>query len=137
MTYAGTAAIMTSGQISFPTSTFSVCAQNTSCLYTNWQGTSGHNDMLTLATVLKNNAKAIDWEGNSGTFMGSFWCSPTSTLYYGGNSPTTIGPVSVGSMNIIGNSFKFKPLPIIKNMPVGAPVPPNVSATISPLNVIG
>jgi hypothetical protein len=27
----------------------------------------------------------------------------------------------------------LEPLPVIKNMPLGAPVPPNVSVTIEPL----
>jgi hypothetical protein len=93
--------------------------------------------MLTLASVLKNSSSAINWAGNSVTFQGSLYCPPSSTLYYNGNSANTQGPVSVGSMNITGNTFSFKPLPVIKNMPIGAPVPPNVSVTITPLTVIG
>jgi hypothetical protein len=66
------------------------------------------------------------------------WC-PTSSTYYllGQGNPSIQGPMACGSMNISGNSFSFQPLPVIKKMPVGAPVPPNVSATISALNVIG
>lgn len=137
MTYKGTGIVMASGKVTFTTSNMTVCAQNTSCNYTNWQGTSGNNDMLTLATVLKNASNALHFQGNSVTYMGSSWASPTSTMYFEGNSPVMIGPVSVGSISVVGNSFKFRPLPIIKNMPVGAPVPPNVSASISPLTVIG
>jgi Tfp pilus assembly protein PilX len=138
MTYKGTAVIMAAGQISFPTNNMSICAQNTSCVFTNWQGNSGNNDMMTLATVLKNSSSAINWTGNAITYQGSLWTSPTSTLLENGQgTPVLQGPMSVGSLNVIGNSFSFKPLPVIKNMPVGAPVPPNVSATISPLNIIG
>jgi Tfp pilus assembly protein PilX len=137
MTYKGTAVIMAAGQIQFPTSNITICAQNTSCSYTNWQGSTSNTDMMTLATVLKNSSKAIDWEANNMTYMGSLWCPTSSTIYYGGNAPITIGPMSIGSMTVIANTFTFKPLPIITNMPIGAPVPPNVSATISPLNVIG
>jgi Tfp pilus assembly protein PilX len=137
MTYKGIGIIMTSGKITFSTNNQTICAQNTSCLFTNWQGSTGNTDMLTLATVIKNSASAIDFEGNANTFMGSFWMSPTSTLYINANTPTLIGPMSLGAINSGGNSFVFRPLPIIKNMPVGAPVPPNVSASISPLTVIG
>jgi hypothetical protein len=45
--------------------------------------------------------------------------------------------MSVGAMTINGNSFAFKPLAVFKNMPTGAPVPPNVSAKVGPLNIVG
>ena len=67
----------------------------------------------------------------STTYQGQLRC--TAVHGPSGNSLTTEGPVSVGSMTINANTFSFKPLPVITNMPVGAPVPPNVSATISPL----
>jgi hypothetical protein len=138
MTYQGTAIIMASGQINFPTNNMTICAVNTSCVFTNWQGNSGNNDMMTLATVLKNSATAVNWTGNQITFQGSLWTPPSSTLMENGQgTPVLQGPAALGSINVIGNSFVFRPLPVIKNMPVGAPVPPNVSATISPLNVIG
>jgi hypothetical protein len=138
MTYKGVGVIMAAGQISFPTNSETICAQNTSCVFSNWQGSTGNNDMLTLATLLANSATAINWTGQGITFQGSLWCRPSSTFYLTGQGgPQIQGPMSVGSMNIVGNSFSFKPLPVIKNMPVGAPVPPNVSAQIGPLNVYG
>lgn len=133
LTYEGTGIIETSGTITLTGNNQQICAQNTSCTFTNWQGSTGNNDMLTLATTIKNNTGAINFSGQNETYMGSLWCQPSSRLFYSGNSLTTEGPVSVGSMTINANTFAFKPLPVIKNMPVGAPVPPNVSATISPL----
>jgi len=133
LTYMGTGIIEVSGTINIQGNNQQICAQNTSCTFTNWQGSTGNNDMLALATTIKNNSGAINFSGQNETYMGSLWSQPSSKLFYSGNSLTTEGPVSVGSMTINANTFSFKPLPVIKNMPVGAPVPPNVSATISPL----
>jgi Tfp pilus assembly protein PilX len=133
LTYMGTGIIETSGWINIQGNNQQSCAQNTSCTFTNWQGSTGNNDMVALATTLKNSTSAIQFSGQNETYMGSLWSQPSSKLFYSGNSLTTEGPVSVGSMTINANTFSFKPLPVIKNMPVGAPVPPNVSATISPL----
>jgi hypothetical protein len=45
------------------------------------------------------------------------------------------GPISVGNFDASFNNASFKPLPVIKNMPVGAPVPPNTSASIGALTI--
>ena len=44
--------------------------------------------------------------------------------------------MSIGSLDIETNSASLKPLPVIKNMPVGAPIPPNTSVTIGALTFI-
>ena len=138
MTYKGVGVVMAAGQISLPTNNSNICAQNTNCTFSNWQGSTGNNDMLTLATLLANSAAAINWTGQGIKFQGSLWCRPSSTFYLTGQGgPDIQGPMSVGSMNINGNSFSFEPLPVIKNMPTGAPVPPNVSAKVGPLNIYG
>jgi Tfp pilus assembly protein PilX len=138
MTYKGVGVIMAAGQINLPTNNMSICAQNTGCAYTSWQGSTGNNDMLTLATLLSNSSAAINWTGQGIIWQGSFWCRPSSTFFLTGQGgPQIQGPLSVGAMTINGNSFDFKPLPVIKNMPTGAPVPPNVSAKVGPLNVVG
>jgi hypothetical protein len=93
--------------------------------------------MLTLATVLKNSTTAIEFSGQSETFMGSMWTQTTSNIDYSGNQFVIMGPLSTGGMTIAKNGFTFKPLPVITNMPLGAPVPPNVSVTINPMKVIG
>jgi hypothetical protein len=45
------------------------------------------------------------------------------------------GPISVGNFDASFHNASFKPLPVIKNMPVGAPVPPNTSASIGALTI--
>ena len=137
ITYAGTAVIEVAGTISFLGNNMTVCAQNTNCVFTNWQGSSGHNDMLMLASVKKNVSPAISFSANAQTFQGSLFTQPSSSITFVKNGDQTQGPMAVGSFDATFNNATIQPLPVIKNMPVGAPVPPNVSASVSPLTVIG
>ena len=45
------------------------------------------------------------------------------------------GPISIGGFDATFNNASFYPLPVIKNMPVGAPLPPNTGVTVGPLIV--
>jgi Tfp pilus assembly protein PilX len=137
VTYAGTAVIEVSGTITLQGNNLTVCAQNTSCSFTNWQGSSGHNDMLTLVSVKKNASPAIKFQDNAQTFQGSLWTQPSSNMTFVKNGDSVQGPIAIGSFDATFNNATISPLPVIKNMPVGAPVPPNVSASISPLTTIG
>lgn len=137
LTYAGTGIIMAAGQITLTGNSQTICAQNTSCVFTNWQGQTNNTDMLTLATLLQNSTTAINFTGQQQTYQGSMWTPTTSQVAYSGNGYSIQGPLSAGGLNIIANTFSFKPLPVITNMPLGAPVPPNVSVTINPMTIIG
>jgi len=137
LVYTGTAVIEVAGTITFNGNGTTVCAVSTSCLFTNWQGSSGHNDMLTLATVKKNATPAIMFTNNAQTFQGSLWTQPSSNMTFVKNGVDVQGPMAIGSFDATFNNATIEPLPIIKNMPVGAPVPPNVSASISPLHIYG
>jgi hypothetical protein len=137
VTYSGTAVIEVAGTITFNGNATQVCAVNTSCILANWQGSSGHNDMLALVSVKKNATPAIQFTNNSQVFQGSLWTQPSSNLTFVKNGVDVQGPMSIGSFDATFNNATIEPLPVIKNMPVGAPVPPNVSASISPLHVIG
>jgi Tfp pilus assembly protein PilX len=147
MTYSGTGVIMVAGTVKFMTNNMTVCAAGTSCLFSSWQGTSGNNSMLTLAslagrrtggvTTCTSTTTAVTFVGNSQTYQGSLWAPTCSTLSFTGNSATVEGPISIGSLDSTVNNATFKPLPVIKNMPVGAPVPPNTSAQIGPLTIVG
>ena len=65
------------------------------------------------------------------------WAPTSSKVAFTGNGYEIQGPLAAGAMNIVANTFHFDPLPVIANMPLGAPVPPNVSVTINPMTVIG
>jgi hypothetical protein len=131
-TYTGTGIIEVAGTITFKNTGTTLCATNP-CDFTNWQGVSGNTSMLTLATLVSNSTSAVNFTGNSETFQGSLWTQPSSQLTFGGNTETVEGPISIGSFGSGFNNASFKPLPVIKNMPVGAPVPPNTSASVGPL----
>jgi hypothetical protein len=51
------------------------------------------------------------------------------------NGVTVEGPISIGSFDATFNNATFKPLPVIKNMPVGAPIPPNTGASIGSMTI--
>jgi hypothetical protein len=129
--YTGTAVIEVSGTVTFNGNSTTLCAV-ANCVFTNWQGTSGNNSMLTFAT-LKPNTTAVVFTNNSQQFQGSFWTQPSSSMTFQKNGVIVEGPISVGSFDATFNNSKFMPLPIIKNMPTGAPVPPNTSASVGPL----
>jgi hypothetical protein len=131
-TYTGTGIIEVAGTITFAGNATTLCATNP-CNFNSWQGGSGNNSMLTLATLIQGSSAAVNFAGNTQTFQGSMWTQPTSLMTFNGNSETIEGPISIGGFGSGANNASFKPLPVIKNMPVGAPVPPNTSATIDPL----
>jgi Tfp pilus assembly protein PilX len=137
VTYVGTAVIEVAGTITINGNGTQICAENTSCVFTNWQGGTGHDDMLTLVSLKANATPAIQFTNNAQTYQGSFWTQPSSTMSFVKNGVSIQGPMAIGGFDATFNNATFKPLPVIKNMPVGAPVPPNVSASISPLHVYG
>jgi hypothetical protein len=87
--------------------------------------------MLTLA-ALGASGNTFVMQDNNHTFQGSLWTQPTGGVGILGNNATIQGPMSVGTMNSANNA-NLKPLPVIKNMPVGAPLPPNTGVTLGPL----
>ncbi len=133
-TYSGTAVLEMNGTFTMSTNNISLCAVS-ACSFTNWQGSSGNNSMLTIAPVIKN-AVAITMSGNSETFQGSMWTQPSSSVSFTSNSTTIQGPISVGSISSSLNNTVIEPLPVIKNMPVGAPIPPNTSVSVGLLTYI-
>jgi len=126
-TYTGTGIIEVAGTITFKNTGTTLCATNP-CDFSSWQGVSGNTSMLTLATLIPNRTTAVNFTGNSETFQGSLWTQPSSQLTFGGNTETVEGPISIGSFGSGFNNASFKPLPVIKNMPVGRPIDPKAKA---------
>jgi Tfp pilus assembly protein PilX len=132
-TYTGSGVIEAAGTITFVGNATTLCATNP-CNFSNWQGSSGNNSMLTLV-ALKSNSTAITFSDNIQTFQGSLWCQPSSSMTFIRNGVTVEGPISIGKFDNTFNNALFKPLPVIKNMPVGAPVPPNTGASVDGLTI--
>ncbi len=136
-TYTGSAVIESAGTITFNGNATQLCATspcNTSS--SAWQGSSGNNSMLTLV-ALANNTTSLQFTNNSQTFQGSVWTQPSANVDFVKNGVTLEGPMSIGSFDSTFNNATLIPLPVIKNMPVGAPLPPNSSASLSALQLIG
>ena len=132
-TYTGTGVIEANGTITFNGNGTAFCATSP-CNFTNWQGSSGNNSMLTLV-ALKSSATSITFTNNNQTFQGSLWCQPSSSMTFVKNGVIVEGPIAIGKFDATFNNAVFKPLPVIKNMPVGAPLPPNSGATVGTMTI--
>ncbi|MGZ4409904.1 MAG: hypothetical protein ACXVY6_14145, partial [Gaiellaceae bacterium] len=117
-TYTGTGIIEVSGTITFVSNNMQVCAV-ANCDFNNWQGTTGHNQMLTLA-ALASNTTGVTFLGNSEIFQGSLWTQPSSSLTFVKNGDALQGPISIGKFDSTFNNATLEPLPVIKDMPLGA-----------------
>jgi Tfp pilus assembly protein PilX len=134
--YTGTGVIEVSGTITFNGNATKFCAENPcNTAASAWQGTSGNNSMVTLVSLASSNASAVQFTDNSQTFQGSLWTQPTSGLHFVKNGVTVEGPMSLGSFDASFNNATFIPLPLITNMPVGAPLPPNTGASLGTLTI--
>jgi len=134
-TYTGTGVIEAAGTITFNGNATQLCATATTpCDFTNWQGASSNHSMLTLVSLYKN-ATSVTFTDNSQTFQGSLWTDPTGTMSFVKNGVTIEGPISIGGFDATFNNAVFKPLPLITNMPPGAPLPPNTGVTIGSLTI--
>jgi Tfp pilus assembly protein PilX len=134
--YSGTGVIEVSGTVTFNGNTTKLCAANPCNTAANaWQGTSGNNSMLTLVSLAASNSSAVLFTDNSQSFQGSLWTQPTSGLHFVKNGVTIEGPMSLGGFDASFNNATFIPLPLITNMPVGAPLPPNTGAALSPMTI--
>jgi Tfp pilus assembly protein PilX len=132
-TYTGTGVLEAAGTITFNGNSTQFCATSP-CSFTTWQGSSTNTSMLTLV-ALKSNATSIMFTDNAQTFQGSIWCQPSSSMTFVKNGVTIEGPISIGKFDATFNNASFQPLPVIKNMPVGAPIPPNTGASIGTLTI--
>ena len=132
-TYTGSGVIEAAGTITFNGNGTALCATSP-CNFTNWQGASGNNSMLTLV-ALKSSTTSVSFTDNSQTFQGSIWCQPSSSMTFLKNGVTIEGPISIGKFDATFNNATFKPLPVINNMPVGAPLPPNTGASVGSLTI--
>jgi hypothetical protein len=134
--YVGVAVIETAGTITFNGNNNSLCAESPCNTAANaWQGSSGNNSMLSLVSLVQG-ATAIDVTGNAQTFQGSLWTQPTALVNIDKNTTTIEGPMAIGSFTSSFNGANLIPFPVINNMPLGAPVPPNAGATISQLTYL-
>jgi hypothetical protein len=137
--YTGAAVIEAAGTISINGNATKLCAvynsNSNDCDWSNWQGTTSNRSMLTLAS-LASTTPTISFTNNSQSFQGSLWTQPTGSVTFVKNGDNIEGPISVGTFDSSFNNASFQPMPVITNMPVGAPLPPNTGATVSSFTIL-
>jgi Tfp pilus assembly protein PilX len=135
-TYKGSAVVEAAGSVTFNGNGIAVCAESPCNTSSNaWQGSSGNNSMLTLV-ALATSGNSVTFTNNAQTFQGSLWTQPSAGMTFVKNGVTVEGPMSIGTFDASFNNATLIPLPVIKNMPVGAPIPPNTSASIGWLQLL-
>ena len=126
--------IEVAGTINFNGNNTAICATSP-CSFANWQGSSSNKSMLTLVALKAGPAASVIFNDNAMTWQGSLWTQPSSKMTFVKNGVSVEGPISVGGFDATFNNANFYPLPVIKNMPLGAPLPPNTGVTLGPLVV--
>jgi hypothetical protein len=117
-TYQGSATIYANGTVSMSGPNAQMCA-NSTCDFTTWNPNS---EMLILVGT------AVTMNGSNNKFQGGLFCNPDATANFSGSNVEIQGPIICGRFTF-GSNTQFKPLPAITNLPVGAPVEPNVSVS--------
>ena len=92
------------------------------CDFTTWQPNS--NMLIVVAHGDNGSGYSISM-ANSTKWQGGFYTTKSIDL---GQSSIDEGPMFSGGINI-GNSVQVKPLPAVTNLPLGAPIAPNVHAS--------
>ena len=136
-TYSGVAIVEAAGTITVSGNSTTICAvagcTGLACP-SNWQGASGNYSMLTLAALAPSTTAISFGTGggsNNEVFQGSLWTQPSSKLTFVKNGDLVAGPMSVGTLDdSTFNNATLCPLPVLKKMPTGAPLPPNTSVAI-------
>ena len=119
--YQGTASLYINGTFTFSGNGATLCA-NATCDFTTW---NPNTEMLIV--IANGSGNAISFAGNNDNYQGGLFCNATSTISMSGNSGTIQGPMICGGFSF-SNNVVLKPLPSITQLPLGAPLNPNVHA---------
>lgn len=115
-TYQGSGTIYANGPFTMSGTNSKMCA-NATCDFTTW---NPNTEMLIMV------ATSVSMTGSNTEWQGGLFCNPDATANFSGTNVEVQGPVICGGFSF-GTNTSFKPLPAITNLPVGAPVEPNVS----------
>jgi hypothetical protein len=120
--YTGSATLYISGVFSISNST-KICGATAgaACDFSTW---SPNSNMLVVVAHGNNGSGYSVSMSNSTKWQGGFFASNGIDL---GQSSIDEGPMFSSGINL-GNSVQVKPLPAITNLPLGAPLSPNVHA---------
>jgi hypothetical protein len=127
-TYQGSATLYVGGKFTFTGNDTQLCA-NPGCDFTTWNPNA--EMLLIVAKGASGDPDALLFNGNNGKFQGGVFCNPTSRLNLNGNNVELQGPVICGTF-LFQNNALLKPLPSVTQLPIGAPVDPNVTLVPGP-----
>jgi hypothetical protein len=127
-TYQGSATLSVGGKFTFTGNDTQLCA-NPGCDFTTWNPNA--EMLLIVAKGASGDPDAILFNGNNGKFQGGVFCNPTSRLNLNGNNVEVQGPIICGTF-LFQNNALLKPLPSVTQLPIGAPVDPNVTLVPGP-----
>jgi Tfp pilus assembly protein PilX len=121
-TYSGSATLYVSGTFSITNST-KICGSTAgaACDFTAW---TPNSNILVVVAHGDNGAGYSIAMANTTKWQGGFFATKGIDL---GQSSTDEGPMFASNINL-SNSVTVKPLPAITNLPLGAPISPNVHA---------
>ncbi len=120
--YSGSATLFLSGTFSITNSTkFCGSTAGAACDFSNW---APNSNMLIVVAHGNNGSGYSVSMANSTKWQGGFFATNGIDL---GQSSIDEGPMFASGINL-GNSVQVKPLPTITNLPLGAPLAPNVHA---------
>ena len=115
-TYNGTATIYANGSVTMNGSNAQMCA-NSTCNFATW---NPNTEMLIMVGT------SVSMNGSNNKWQGGLFCNPDASADFSGSNVEIQGPVICGRFTF-GSNTVFKPLPAITQLPIGAPVEPNVS----------
>lgn len=122
-TYQGSASMYINGPFTMSGDKDQLCAVgNHDCKFDQW---NPNTEMLIL--ISNYNGNAINFTGKKIDFQGGLFCNPASTIVFSGDEVDIQGPVICGGFTFAKHA-EFKSLPAITELPLGAPVNPNVHA---------
>jgi Tfp pilus assembly protein PilX len=123
--YSGSATLYLSGTFTITNST-KICGitATLTCDFTKW---SPNSNMLVVVAHGDNGSGYSISMANSTKWQGAFFATKNLDL---GQSSIDEGPMFSSGINL-GNSVQVRPLPAITNLPLGAPLAPNVHAAPS------
>jgi hypothetical protein len=120
--YSGSATLYLSGTFSITNSTkFCGSTAGAACDFSTW---TPNSNMLVVVAHGNNGSGYSVSMSNSTKWQGGFFATNGIDL---GQSSIDEGPMFASGINL-GNSVQVKPLPTITNLPLGAPLSPNVHA---------
>lgn len=131
--YNGSASLYLSGSLTLSGTNGRLCATSsgTTCDFASWDPNS---EMLMV--IADGSPSAINFSGTNNKFQGALWANSTANVNFEGTNVEFEGPIVAGGYTW-ATRVTLKPLPVITQLPPGAPLTPNVHVEPDPPRYVG